>query len=370
VSKTTIDVGELLTMLDREEGVTVIDVRSPEEFAEWSIPGALNLPVETIETHLDEVPSDVVVVLVCASGNRAEQARRILASQGLGASVLEGGMQAWGRAYDEVALVAGDVTIVQIRRRGKGCLGYVVGSSDRCVVIDPSADIERPIAIAAARGWRIAFVADTHLHADHVSGARLLAEAVGAELVLSDADAYAFDVAPIASGARLEIGPDRALEVEVLKTPGHTTGSTTFALDGLALFTGDTLFVESVGRPDLADKAEEFADDLYRSLHERVLSHDDATLVLPAHFGPSVEVHPGRLVGARLGELRRELAPLSLSEPEFVAWATSEVPDRPPNYTEIVRANQGLLRLSSSEVAALEFGPNRCAVSSPSPEPS
>ena len=367
MSKATIDVGALLTMLDQDAEVAVVDVRSPEEFSEWSIPGARNFPVESFEAHLDELPADELLVLVCAAGSRAEEAQGILAAHGLDASVLDGGMRAWARAYDEVAMVAGDVTIVQIRRRGKGCLSYVVGAGDRCVVIDPSVDIERPIAIAAARGWRIAYVADTHLHADHVSGARLLAEAVGAELVLSDADAYAFEVRAIEPGARLELSPERALEVEVVRTPGHTTGSTTFVLDDLALFTGDTLFVESVGRPDLADKAEEFADDLYRSLHERVLAHDDEMLVLPAHFGPSVEVRLDELVGARLGELRRELLPLTLSEPEFVAWASSEVPERPPNYQDIVRANQGLLRLSSAEVGELELGPNRCAVSKPSP---
>ena len=74
-------------------------------------------------------------------------------------------------------------------------LSYVVGAGERCVVIDPSTDIERYLAVARARGWRISFVVDTHLHADHVSGARLLAEAADAALVLSDRDAYAFAVA-------------------------------------------------------------------------------------------------------------------------------------------------------------------------------
>ena len=360
-----IDAGELLSMLGAVDAVTVIDVRAPDEFADWSIPGARNIPVDQIEARLGEVPTEDVVVLVCAVGSRAEQAQEVLASHGVMSNVLTGGMAAWGRSYDEVALVAGDVAIVQIRRRGKGCLSYVVGSQKTCVVIDPSTDIERPIAVARARGWRITHVADTHLHADHVSGARLLAEATGAELILSDNDAYAFEVNPIPESQTIPLGATRSLDVEVVPTPGHTTGSLMFVLDDLALFTGDTLFVESVGRPDLTDKAEEFADDLYRSLHEKILAHPDETLVLPAHFGPGVTVTEDELVGATLGELRSHLAALSLPEAAFVAWASANMPTRPPNYIEIVRANQGLVELTTEEIRALELGPNRCAVSAP-----
>lgn len=362
---TRIDAGVLLAMLGAGDDVAVIDVRSPAEFEEWAVPGARNLPVETLPAHLGELPDDVEIVLVCSRGARAEEAQSLLAAHGIVSSVLAGGMVAWGRTYDEVALVAGDVTIVQVRRRGKGCLSYVVGAGERCVVIDPSADIERYLAVARARGWRISYVADTHLHADHVSGARLLAEAADATLVLSDRDAYAFDVGGRPAGDLLELSASRQLRVELVSTPGHTTGSIMLVLDELALFTGDTLFIESVGRPDLADRAAEFADELYHSLHEKVLAHPDQILVLPAHFGVGVEVVADELVGARLGDLRAELAPLALTEEDFVSWASRSVPDRPPNYVEIVRANQGLISLSSEEIAELELGPNRCAVSVP-----
>jgi glyoxylase-like metal-dependent hydrolase (beta-lactamase superfamily II)/rhodanese-related sulfurtransferase len=352
----------LLAMLSAGEEVAVLDVRTDEEFESWSISGAINLPLETLAEHLGEIPDGEPVVVVCAHGSRATEAQAVLAEHAIPASVLHGGMAAWGRTYDEVALSIEDVTIVQIRRRGKGCLSYVVGTAGQCVVIDPSTDLEQVTAAAHSRGWQITHVADTHLHADHVSGARLLAEATGATLIVSDADAYAFDVPPLPAEGRIPLGPERTLGVEVVPTPGHTTGSIMLVLDTLALFTGDTLFVESVGRPDLAEHAREFAEVLYRSLHDKVLEHADEILVLPAHFGAQLRVEPGELVGATLGQLRAELAALSLSEEDFIEWASGSIAQRPPNYERIVRANQGVAALSTEEIATLELGPNRCAV--------
>ena len=104
--------------------------------------------------------------------------------------------------------------------------------------------------------------------------------------------------------------------------------------DHVAL-SGDTLFVESVGRPDLADRAEEFAHDLYRSLHEKVLALPGKTLVLPAHYGDEVVVRPDQPVGATLDELCQTLAPLSYDENALVrvVGANHHSGARPPSMT-------------------------------------
>ena len=353
-----INVGDLLEVIDT---VTVIDVRSPGEFEEWSIPSAINLPLEEIEGRVTEVPRGTIV-LVCAAGRRASLATDILASHGLDSLVLSGGMGAWGRAYDEVARTFGAVTVVQIRRRGKGCLAYVVGGADTCIVIDPSLDIERPVAVAQSRGWAISYVVDTHLHADHLSGARLLAEATGATLLLNGADPFTYEGSPLLDGSELFFDPHASLKVSAVATPGHTRGSTTFALSDEVLFTGDTLFVDSVGRPDLAEHAREFAKDLFGSIHDQLLTRRDGTLVLPAHFGPGVEVRADRFVGATLGSLRASLPALSMSEASFIDWASSRTSQTPPNYQSIIEANISGAVINEADRALLEFGPNRCAV--------
>jgi len=143
--------------------------------------------------------------------------------------------------------------------------------------------------------------------------------------------------------------------------PGHTEGSTLYQLGDEAIFTGDTLFLESVGRPDLAEQAEPFAHHLYKSLHDRVLPLDDSVMVFPAHYGAGVNVVAGSFVAKPLGELRHTLPALALSESDFVAWAIANVKDRPPNYKKIVLINEGRANVVG-DAAEIELGPNRCAI--------
>ena len=134
-----------------------------------------------------------------------------------------------------------------------------------------------------------------------------------------------------------------------------------YQLGHAAIFTGDTIFLESVGRPDLADQAEMFAHSLYHSLHERVLPLSDNIMVFPAHYGSGIQVRSGEFVARLLGQLRSTLAPLAMSESEFVAWALTNVKDRPPNCQHIVAINAGR-DVFNVDAALLELGPNRCAV--------
>lgn len=339
----------------------LIDVREPDEVAEWQIPGAHNIPLASLRSRIAEVPLDKDLVLVCAKGSRALEGAELLDQQDLKSRVLEGGMATWGSTYDQVTGDFAGATVVQLRRRGKGCLSYVVGSGPNAVVIDPSREIGQYKGVAKNHGWKITHVLDTHLHADHLSGARELAAATGAALWLNPADHFHFDFVPLADGKSIELKPGVDLKVSSVSVPGHTEGSTMYQLGEQAIFTGDTLFLESVGRPDLADQAEAFAHHLFKSLHERVLPLNDEITVFPAHFGPGVAVHADQFVASILGSLRNVLAPLALSEPDFVEWALANVKDRPGNYQQIVRINEGRAEIVG-DAADLEMGPNRCAI--------
>ena len=358
-SQGRLGIGGLLDLLDGPSDVQIVDVREPDEFRDWSIPGAHNIPLGALGGRVGEIGPGLIVT-VCAKGSRAEEASRVLFEHGRDSLVLEGGMTAWAGAYDDVAITIGDATVVQIRRRGKGCLSYVVGAGTSCLVIDPSLDIERTLAVARARGWRVSHVADTHLHADHLSGAVLLAETTGATLL---GGAPPRDGA---AGVEIRLSADSDAVVHALATPGHTVGSTTFALGDRALFTGDALFIESVGRPDLAEQARQFAADLFSSIHDVILARPDDAIVFPAHFGPSVPVIAGVPVAATLGELKSTLSALEMDEETFVGWAASRATKRPPNYVEIVETNAAGARVDDQDRSSLELGPNRCAVDAPS----
>ena len=359
-----ISAAELAARLGGDDEPFVLDVREPDEVAEWAISSAVvNVPVAELPARISELPDDREIVVVCASGSRSALASDVLAQQGLRVANLRGGMAAWGALYDWVVTeLDDDVRVVQVRRRGKGCLSYVVGAGDEAFVVDPSLDIEVYLEVAAEHGWQITRVFDTHLHADHVSGARTLAVRAGASLHLNPADTFAFDFVALRDGDAFALGGSAAFSVAALRTPGHTEGSTVYFVDERVVLTGDTLFVDGVGRPDLAERAEEFADNLYRSLHERVLTLPDDALVMPGHYGDAVRVHPDAPVAARLGELRATLAPLTFEEQAFVAWATERSTPRPPNYVEIVHANMGRSELSDTSLRSLEVGPNRCSV--------
>jgi glyoxylase-like metal-dependent hydrolase (beta-lactamase superfamily II)/rhodanese-related sulfurtransferase len=353
--------GEELVARLEDPLLYLVDVREPDEVAEWQIPGAHNIPLASLTSRIAEVPLDRDLVIVCAKGLRALEAAELLAEQGLTSRVLDGGMATWGSTYDQVASDFGGATVVQLRRRGKGCLSYVVGAGSRAVVIDPSRELGQYLDVARNYGWTITHVLDTHLHADHLSGARELAAESGAALWLNPADPFLFQFEPLIDGKSIELKPGVDLRVSSVSVPGHTEGSTMYQLGERAIFTGDTLFLESVGRPDLADEAEAFAHQLYESLHQRVLPLGDEITVFPAHFGPSVEVQANEFVARELGSLRYALAALALEEDDFVAWAIANVKDRPGNYKEIVRINAGQADLNADGVD-LEMGPNRCAI--------
>jgi glyoxylase-like metal-dependent hydrolase (beta-lactamase superfamily II)/rhodanese-related sulfurtransferase len=348
-------------LLDNEESLYMLDVREPDEVADWSIPGAHNIPIGSLESRVAQVPRDAHLVVICAQGARAQLGAEVLSKHGIASEVLEGGMNAWASTFDSVTGEFAGATVVQLRRRGKGCLSYVIGAGPNCVVIDPALDLDQYLDVAREHGWTITHVLDTHLHADHLSGARALVEATGAALWLNPSDPFDFAFEPLSDGRAIVLAPGVELTVAAVSVPGHTEGSTMYQLGDAAIFTGDTVFLESVGRPDLADQAELFAHHLYRSLHERVLPLRDDIMVFPAHYGAGVKIVTGQFVARPLGQLRSTLPALALSEDDFVAWAIANVKDRPPNYQHIVLINAGREAMGSG-VAELELGPNRCAV--------
>jgi glyoxylase-like metal-dependent hydrolase (beta-lactamase superfamily II) len=255
----------------------------------------------------------------------------------------------------------GGADVVQVRRNGKGCLSYVVGAEGEAIVVDPSFAIEQYVEIAHGHDWQIIGVLDTHLHADHLSGARALAAATGARLYLNPIEGYGFPHESV-QRMRFALGGNPHAVVTVLQVPGHTHGSIAVDIAGQVLLSGDSLFVDGVGRPDLADRVEEDAALLHQSLHQGILSLPDEMLILPAHHGARAKVDAHRLVTAPLGDIRASIPALALEQASFVDWTRSVTTARPANYRRIVDLNiAGELSLDA-EMLQLELAPNRCAL--------
>jgi glyoxylase-like metal-dependent hydrolase (beta-lactamase superfamily II) len=212
--------------------------------------------------------------------------------------------------------------------------------------------------LAEGRGWRITHVLDTHVHADHLSRSRRLAELVGATLHMPEGAPVSYPFSALGDGDVLEVG---SVTLEAVWRTGHTPESTSYQLDGRALFTGDTLFLSAVGRPDLDSTPEvsrEKARDLYRSLH-RLLAFGPGTLVLPGHTSEPV-AFDGEPICAPLSEVREEVGPLLEDEDRFVQKVAGGLSPTPENYERIVALNRSGEQ-PEDDPAELEAGANRCA---------
>ena len=363
----TISTEDLRELLERGTPLTVLDVRPAAERAEWSIPGSVHADAYEALRRAD--PTALAdfhptngdrVVTVCAAGKTSRLAAERLRARGLDAVSLEGGMRAWSLAWNsaEVPSPGSTARIVQLRRAGKGCLSYLIGSHGDAAVIDASLDPQVYQRVADTNGWHIRTVLETHVHADHLSRARAIAADTGARLCLPTTDRVSFQYEPLNDRDTVRVG---SAGLRALRTPGHTPESTCYLLDDRALFTGDTLFLAAVGRPDLeasAEQARHRAQVLHASL-QRLVALPPDTVILPAHTSEPV-AFDGRPISATLRQVRERTPLLRETEERFVSQILTRLPPTPPNHHRIVALNEaGTLPDDPTE---LEAGANRCAV--------
>jgi glyoxylase-like metal-dependent hydrolase (beta-lactamase superfamily II)/rhodanese-related sulfurtransferase len=408
-----------------EREFTVVDTRPEESFEGWRVADAVHyfykpfheFDLDDFERETGLSPDDTVITL-CAKGKASDDFAAELHTAGYGdVTVVEDGMRGWSAVYDRAPVPLPDgsgaaddappLDVVQVQRRAKGCLGYLVvggrepgeadhvvasasasgsdGSDRVAVAVDVSRHGDEWLEAAAAYDASIAAVLDTHVHADHLSGGRALADDLGVPYLLPAAAAerdVAYEFEPIGRNETLDVG---GVDLKALATPGHTDDGASYLVGDAAVLTGDTLFTDSVGRTELqfsagegdgedgeeagdaAEGAAGAARRLYDSLHATLLAEPDGVVVCPGHFavandGTTGEVEPGEPVFTTVGTARRELEVLGLDRGDFVDRISRTLPEKPPNYESVIAANRGV-ESPADETAAieLELGPNRCA---------
>lgn len=222
-----------------------------------------------------------------------------------------------------------------------GCGGKASGA-----VVDPIGDIAPYIAAAEQTGMRILYVIDTHVHADHLSSGRQLAEATGARYVLHDSAEVDFDFHRVADGDELQLGN---VSLKVMHTPGHTPEHISLLVTDHSradepwfVLTGHTLMVGDLGRTELASSAEDGARSLFASV-QRLKQLPDHLEVLPGAFSGSVcgrklSGKPSSTIGF---ERRFNKAFAIAGEAEFVAAMTADIPPPPPDAAQTRARNAG-----------------------------
>lgn len=392
---------ELHDRIRRGESVELLDVRNRDEVEAWRITGEnvdatqvtyAEFAAAKARGEVGEFVADLdlrePVVAVCPRGEVSATVAGLLREEGIDARNLDSGMEGWARVYvaREVPVALGsssDLTVLQYDRPASGCLAYLVVSGDEAAVIDPlRAFADRYVADARERGAELRYAIDTHVHADHVSGVRRLAADEDAHAVLPAGARErgladdALDATLLEDGDEIRVGEE---SLTALHAPGHTTELTALRLDGASdssgsepasdgglLFSGDALFADSFGRPDLErgdDGARDLAGTLYDTLTERLLVLPGRTLVAPGHRTPDAVPNPDEndTFTARLDAVGDRLR-IPDAKAAFVDRVLESLPPRPANYDEIIPANLGRESLDDETAFEMELGPNNCAV--------
>ena len=403
-----IDPKDLKKKMDNNDDIFLLDVRTPAEYESWRISYEKHenpklIPVDHLfgntSNLLKEIPKDKEIVTICAHGNRSLIAAKLLNQLGYNVKSVRGGMAGWNKVSDIAEVPVSKnapFQIWQIRRISKGCMGYIISSKEdkTAAIIDPSREIEESfLRIANENKLKITKIIDTHQHADHVSGVAGLMKDKKKDInsencfaYFSSYEDYDFsksnldNIKYIQDGDVIFIGQN--VELKAIHTPGHTNGSMSFILEhnytdnnninidnndtqNSYLFTGDTLFVDGIGRPDLRDQASQSAEMLYDSYHQKILKFPMNTVILPAHFnGTSITLKHAIPISDTIGSIINKVKPLSMPKNEFIKFVTDTLPPRPMNYKTIISINKKMPTDDEMEMPDLEAGPNSCAISS------
>lgn len=373
----TITAEEFRDRLDASESLTVVDTRAAESFESWRLADSIQYFYKPFhefdradfEAETGLGPEDPIVTM-CAKGKASDDLAAELADAGYdNVAVVEDGMRAWSAVYDHVHIEYDDFAVVQLQRRAKGCLGYVIESEGEAAVVDATRHTEEFREAADELDAEIVAVFDTHVHADHISGGRTLAAELGTPYYLGEAAtdrSVGYDYRPLAPNEVVQVG---GVDIKALATPGHTSEMVSYLVGHEAVLTGDTIFIDSVGRTELQfgdGDASTGAKLLYDSLHRTLLAEPDSVTVLPGHFtvnnDGTTPITPGEPVDATVGLLRTGLALLAADRESFVDALTDRLPEKPPNYERVIGINRGQASVEDDvEAIELELGPNRCA---------
>jgi glyoxylase-like metal-dependent hydrolase (beta-lactamase superfamily II) len=376
-----INVYDLYHLMRQPTPFTFIDVRMPDLFnaSDYSQGDGYQLVHIPYIEFEDDLPAALAklppgkLVFICRSGNKTRIVMDIIKDQPLDMVWLDGGLRAWRSFYQTTPVFSSDAgSILQVARPGRGDLSYLIVSQGEAALIDPMRDTQEYLDLITANNARLTHIFDTHNHADRISGGRFLADISSAPYHKHPYDAVHLvdrlpmqtTYQPLWDGDLFTIG---AFALRTIWFPGHTLGMTNFLLTTPQgkqfLFTGDGIFIQSIGRPDLMGKGEPWAAILYESLNQRLKPFvNDDTIVLPAHFQLFREINSDGVVAATMANLRRTNPMLRpMTQEAFSAYVLKGVAEAPDDYLEILRINHALQEVSEERAMDLEAGKNLCS---------
>jgi glyoxylase-like metal-dependent hydrolase (beta-lactamase superfamily II)/rhodanese-related sulfurtransferase len=363
---------------------TLLDVRNNEEFGRFKVEGPhltkmINVPyMEFIELEEDsiakvQVSKDDSIRIVCAKEGSAKFVGEILANNGwTDVRYLEGGIKTWGNLLAPKLIVSQKgYALYQFIRPGKASCSYGLIHEDEMVVFDPSRNIDFYRRFADEHGCKLVKTFETHLQADYISGSRQLSVETGAQIIghENDFQGAAFDYKAVDDQETFSFS-DGGPEIKAIHMPGHTPGSTSYLIDNQYLVSGDTVFILSIGRPDLGGKAEEWSKLLYGTLKTKIADLNDGIIVLPGHYIEWSEANSEQLFIDTLGSIKQKNSDIYgiEEEAEFVRFIQDNMRKQPDEYAQIRKVNAGLLDVDDEDQEIMDLGKNECAASMYTPQ--
>lgn len=367
---------DLFEKLTDHPDFVLLDVRNEKEFNNFAVEGPgflpyINIPyydfIEDIEGSVAKIPAGQKVRVVCSKENSAKfVSEQLLANGFTDVGYLQDGIVSWGNMLATKKITPDDASyeLHQMIRPGKASLSYMLIVGKEAAVFDPSANIQYYQDFAKERGAKIVKTFETHRQADYIAGSILLEKEIGAEVMVMSPDFMGadFPYTTLEDGQTISLsgGP----EIKVIHTPGHTLGSTSYLIDGKFLLTGDTIFIQSAGRPDLGGKSEEWSRILYLTLMVTLRDIADTVLILPGHFTSWSEANEDLLFASPLGELKKSnIAFHMIHEGKFSAFIEENLRPQPAVYADIRRINAGWLKVDLAEQNTMDLGKNECGAS-------
>jgi len=366
---------DLFSFLTQKEDIIVLDVRNEEDFGRFSVEGPfpfdmVNVPyfdfMEEEDASVAKVSHKKPVKVVCSKEGSAQYVGEILMNHGFkDVAFLTGGIKTWGNMLTPKRINPGsdDYALYQFIRPAKASCNYGLLYKGEMVNFDPSRNYDFYHSFADSQNVKIVRTFETHLQADYISGSKKIADVTGAEIManVDDFKDASFQYSGVKDGESYSVGGDGP-EIKVLHSPGHTPGSTSYIIDDKYFITGDTVFILSVGRPDLGGKAEEWSVMLFDTLTNKVQNLDKKLKVLPGHFMEWNEANDSLLFVENLGEvIHRNAGVFKIATPEnFTKYIKDNMRKSPEIYGEIRKVNVGWLDVDMNEADIMDLGKNEC----------
>ena len=355
----------------------ILDVRVEEQFDQFKVEGPylskmLNVPyvefVEKEEDSVAKVPTGEAIRIVCAKEGSARYVAEILVNHGFeNVRYLEGGIKTWGNMLaPKLVSSKNGYKLYQFIRPGKASCSYGLIYDDEMMVFDPSRNTTFYQDFANENGCRIVKSFETHLQADYISGSKQLAREIGSDIV-GHADDFkdATFVYQKVEDQKMYNFSKGGPQIKAIHMPGHTPGSTSYLIDNEFLITGDTIFILSIGRPDLGGKVEEWSKLLYKTLKTRIGDLSESLTILPGHYMDWSEANQDHIFSDTMGNIRDKNAYIYGidKESDFIDFIKENIRPQPEVYAEIRKVNAGFLEVDEKEQDIMDLGKNECAAS-------